>query len=50
MTFGYSRDDVNTFLPDYISHEILPQDPFQSLDTTGVGQLVAMGVARRAAA
>ncbi len=44
MTFGYSRDDVNTFLPDYITQEILEKDPFQSLDTTGVGQLVAMGV------
>jgi len=44
MTFGYSRDDVNTFLPDYTSHEILPADPFQTLDATGVGQLVEMGV------
>jgi pyruvate,orthophosphate dikinase len=44
MTFGYSRDDVNTFLPDYISQEILHVDPFQSLDQTGVGQLVEMGV------
>ena len=44
MTFGYSRDDINTFLPDYINEEILPRDPFQTLDTTGVGQLVAMGV------
>ncbi len=44
MTFGYSRDDVNGFLPDYISQEILPCDPFQSLDTSGVGQLVSMGV------
>jgi len=44
MTFGYSRDDVNTFLPDYLKHDILPVDPFQSLDQTGVGQLVAMGV------
>ena len=44
LTFGYSRDDVNTFLPDYIGQEILEKDPFQSLDTTGVGQLVAMGV------
>jgi pyruvate,orthophosphate dikinase len=42
MTFGYSRDDVNTFLPDYIKHELLPTDPFQSLDVTGVGQLVDM--------
>jgi pyruvate,orthophosphate dikinase len=44
MTFGYSRDDVNTFLPDYLRQEILETDPFQSLDTTGVGQLVEMGV------
>ncbi len=46
MTFGYSRDDINTFLPDYLQQEILPTDPFQSLDTDGVGQLVAMGVSR----
>lgn len=44
MTFGYSRDDINTFLPDYLKGDILPVDPFQSLDTTGVGQLVEMGV------
>jgi pyruvate,orthophosphate dikinase len=44
MTFGYSRDDINTFLPDYLSQDILPVDPFQSLDQTGVGQLVDMGV------
>ncbi|MBP86525.1 MAG: pyruvate, phosphate dikinase [Planctomycetaceae bacterium] len=44
MTFGYSRDDVNSFLPDYIKQEILQVDPFQSLDQTGVGQLVEMGV------
>ncbi|MDA8745367.1 pyruvate, phosphate dikinase [Rubripirellula amarantea] len=44
MTFGYSRDDVGGFLPDYIEHKIVPVDPFQSLDTSGVGQLVAMGV------
>ena len=43
LTFGYSRDDINTFLPDYLSREILERDPFQSLDTTGVGQLVEMG-------
>ena len=46
MTFGYSRDDVNTFLPDYIKHEILEKDPFQSLDQAGVGQLVDMGVSK----
>jgi len=46
MTFGYSRDDVNTFLPDYIKHEVLEKDPFQSLDQAGVGQLVDMGVSK----
>jgi pyruvate,orthophosphate dikinase len=40
MTFGYSRDDVNSFLPHYLNQELLPKDPFQSLDTDGVGQLV----------
>jgi pyruvate,orthophosphate dikinase len=44
MTFGFSRDDINTFLPDYLKKELLHTDPFQSLDTTGVGQLVAMAV------
>mgnify|MGYP003123546086 FL=1 len=43
LTFGYSRDDINTFLPDYLKRDILPGDPFQSLDQTGVGQLVEMG-------
>ncbi len=46
LTFGYSRDDVNTFLPDYIGQGILETDPFQSLDQTGVGELVRMGVER----
>jgi pyruvate, orthophosphate dikinase len=44
MTFGFSRDDINGFLPDYLGQEILLIDPFQSLDTTGVGQLVDMAV------
>jgi pyruvate,orthophosphate dikinase len=44
MTFGYSRDDVNSFLPDYLKKEILDRDPFQSLDIDGVGQLVEMAV------
>ena len=42
MTFGFSRDDINSFLPDYLTQEILLIDPFQSLDTKGVGQLVEM--------
>ena len=43
LTFGYSRDDINTFLPDYLKQDLLPCDPFQSLDVSGVGQLVQMG-------
>ena len=35
---------INSFLPDYLKKEILPSDPFQALDQTGVGQLVEMGV------
>ncbi len=46
LTFGYSRDDVNSFLPDYLRQELLSCDPFQSLDTVGVGQLVEMGVVK----
>ena len=44
MTFGYSRDDIGSFLPDYLSRELLPADPFQTLDQGGVGQLVKMGI------
>jgi pyruvate,orthophosphate dikinase len=44
MTFGYSRDDVNSFLPDYLNKEILDRDPFQSIDIGGVGKLVKMAV------
>lgn len=43
MTFGYSRDDAGTFLPEYVNRKILREDPFQSLDVEGVGQLVRMG-------
>ena len=46
MTFGYSRDDVGTFLPDYLGKEILPADPFQTLDTEGVGLLIDIGVTK----
>ena len=42
MTFGYSRDDIASFLPAYLDMKILPNDPFQVLDQTGVGQLVQM--------
>jgi pyruvate,orthophosphate dikinase len=44
MSFGFSRDDIGSFLPDYLTEKILPADPFAQLDTTGVGQLVQMGV------
>ncbi len=46
MTFGYSRDDAGKFLKEYDDKGILPDDPFQSLDQEGVGQLVEMGVAK----
>jgi pyruvate,orthophosphate dikinase len=42
MTFGYSRDDIASFLPAYLDMKILPNDPFQVLDQNGVGQLVRM--------
>jgi len=42
MTFGYSRDDVASFLPAYLDMKILKNDPFQVLDQKGVGQLVRM--------
>ncbi|MHC5024448.1 MAG: pyruvate, phosphate dikinase, partial [Planctomycetota bacterium] len=42
LTYGFSRDDINNFLPDYLEREILEKDPFQSLDERGVGQLVEM--------
>jgi pyruvate,orthophosphate dikinase len=44
MTFGYSRDDIATFLPIYLDKKILKHDPFQVLDQNGVGQLVRMAV------
>jgi pyruvate,orthophosphate dikinase len=43
-TFGLSRDDAGKFLPAYVQGEILPTDPFEALDQTGVGQLVEMGI------
>ncbi len=43
MTFGYSRDDAGRFLDAYLQANVLPADPFQSLDQEGVGQLVELG-------
>ncbi len=50
MTFGFSRDDVNGFVPEYIEKSILKADPFQTLDVDGVGQLVRIGIERGRAA
>ena len=44
MTFGYSRDDIASFLPAYLEQKILNVDPFQVLDQNGVGQLIKMAV------
>jgi pyruvate,orthophosphate dikinase len=44
MAFGYSRDDAGKFLAEYVDRGILPEDPFQVLDQTGVGQLVEIAV------
>ena len=44
MTFGFSRDDANKFLPAYIEKGILEKDPFATIDIDGVGQLIKMGV------
>ena len=46
MTYGFSRDDVGAFVPGYLAQKIIPVDPFQILDQTGVGQLIQMGVER----
>ncbi len=43
MTFGFSRDDIGGFLPDYLKDNILPADPFQTIDQEGVGQLIQHG-------
>ena len=46
MTFGYSRDDVAKFLPDYLQKNLLPADPFSVLDQEGVGELIKLGIER----
>ena len=46
MTYGFSRDDVGAFVPEYVAKKIIPVDPFQILDQAGVGQLIQLGVER----
>ena len=46
MSFGFSRDDIGGFLPDYLDKKILPEDPFGSLDQKGVGELIQIGIDR----
>ena len=44
MTYGFSRDDIGSFMPDYLNNKIIPNDPFQTLDVTSVGHLIEIGV------
>jgi pyruvate,orthophosphate dikinase len=46
MGFGFSRDDIGSFLPDYLDNKILPADPFQTLDQEGIGELISIGIER----
>ncbi|MDR0307429.1 MAG: pyruvate, phosphate dikinase [Chitinispirillales bacterium] len=46
MSFGFSRDDIGSFLGDYLEKKILPEDPFQSIDRSGVGELVKFSIER----
>ena len=46
MGFGFSRDDIGGFLPAYVEKNILPQDPFQTIDQDGIGELIKIGIER----
>ena len=46
LTFGFSRDDIGSFMPAYVEQKILAVDPFQTIDINGVGQLIEIGVTK----
>ena len=46
MGFGFSRDDIGSFLPQYLDKKILPADPFQTMDQEGIGELIKMGITK----
>jgi pyruvate,orthophosphate dikinase len=46
MGFGFSRDDIGSFLPDYLTAKILPDDPFQTIDQEGIGELIRTAIDR----
>ncbi|MGO9308290.1 MAG: pyruvate, phosphate dikinase [Spirochaetia bacterium] len=46
MGFGFSRDDMGSFLPTYLEKKILPADPFQTIDQEGIGELIKMGITK----
>jgi pyruvate,orthophosphate dikinase len=46
MGFGFSRDDIGSFLPDYLSQKLLPDDPFATIDQEGIGELIQIGIQR----
>ncbi len=46
MGFGFSRDDIGGFLPKYLEKNILPADPFQTIDVEGIGELIKIGISK----